>query len=729
MVDKKLSEFNDVEKSSVSDLVVLYNDGSDIRNGKLSISEFDQYYNSLYLTQTDASSIYLNKTDAHNTYLNKTDASNTYLNKTDAGNTYLSISSASNTYLNKTDASNTYLNKTDAEDTYLNKTDAEDTYLTQETASETYLTKDQSFFNILDYKWSDYILNDIRWLNSETFSWQSGLIYKSAYDHLKEDYENADIVQTWQPVKLNENLYNTSHKWVGLCYNGTQIFAISEEGYISTSEDGKTWTNPELLSGFSTILVRDIAYGNGIFVVLTAYGISTSTDGYNWTSLITIPNSTNLEHLLFANNEFILYDEVYNDIGKIFKSSNGINWTGYTVTGVEAGEDIGSLAYGNDMYIMTRFAGLYVYTSSDAINWTKHEINGIEGLIYNIIFDGNDFIAFTNRNNFYASSNAINWTLIPNTPKYTTIGNHWSGTTNDSTIYLIDDYGYSALRKDLSYETIGSYSIEYILAKDGHKIVMPDQESIVEDIYNESGTAWYYILDTTNQRFKLPRENPAREELIQTIRARGNGNTIGYQITADGETRGVAEFSSYRMATTTTIGAVGDSASVVTMNQNKFIGLTKDSTKSGIISNMTDSTSVYKGKKYLYFYVGQFSQSAIEQTAGLNTELFNTKADADLSNINPSQAIKETIIGWGIPDWSAGISLANNSPAPSHGIIYTSRSISNDYWRANVNGVTVAYEGGSYNDGSSAIIPVSKGDIITSGASMTFFPYKGVHNA
>lgn len=50
MVDKKLSEFNDVEKSSVSDLVVLYNDGSDIRNGKLSISEFDQYYNSLYLT-------------------------------------------------------------------------------------------------------------------------------------------------------------------------------------------------------------------------------------------------------------------------------------------------------------------------------------------------------------------------------------------------------------------------------------------------------------------------------------------------------------------------------------------------------------------------------------------------------------------------------------------------------------------------------------------------------
>jgi hypothetical protein len=30
---------------------------------------------------------------------------------------------------------------------------------------------------------------------------------------------------------------------------------------------------------------------------------------------------------------------------------------------------------------------------------------------------------------------------------------------------------------------------------------------------------------------------------------------------------------------------------------------------------------------YLYFYVGNFEQSAIEQTAGLNAELFNGKAD------------------------------------------------------------------------------------------------------
>ena len=35
---------------------------------------------------------------------------------------------------------------------------------------------------------------------------------------------------------------------------------------------------------------------------------------------------------------------------------------------------------------------------------------------------------------------------------------------------------------------------------------------------------------------------------------------------------------------------------------------------------------------YLYFYVGQFNQSAIDQTAGLNSELFNNKLDRDFSN-------------------------------------------------------------------------------------------------
>lgn len=54
-------------------------------------------------------------------------------------------------------------------------------------------------------------------------------------------------------------------------------------------------------------------------------------------------------------------------------------------------------------------------------------------------------------------------------------------------------------------ETIGSYTVSYRLAADGHKIAMPDQETTIQNIYESAGVAWYYILDEVNHRFKLPR--------------------------------------------------------------------------------------------------------------------------------------------------------------------------------------------------------------------------------
>lgn len=54
-------------------------------------------------------------------------------------------------------------------------------------------------------------------------------------------------------------------------------------------------------------------------------------------------------------------------------------------------------------------------------------------------------------------------------------------------------------------ETIGSYTVTFYRATDGHKICLADQETTVSNIFSETGVAWYYILDTQNSRFKLPR--------------------------------------------------------------------------------------------------------------------------------------------------------------------------------------------------------------------------------
>lgn len=318
----------------------------------------------------------------------------------------------------------------------------------------------------------------------------------------------------------------------------------------------------------------------------------------------------------------------------------------------------------------------------------------------------------------------------------------WQSGTVYTNVYdhLVDDIdGITS-----STETIGSYTITYYQASDGHKIVLADQENTVLNIYNETGVAWYYILDTTNQRFKLPRENAAREELIQVVRAKGNGITLGWTDGTDNFGIKANTGSSNKDIWSDNIygNPVGGSISGGNgPSTNAAMGITTDSTKSGIVSDMTESTSVYKGKKYLYFYIGNFSQTAVEQTAGLNAELFNGKLDLDLGNISSSS--RKTIVNWGTPDYSAGVNISiptssESYTAPCAGIYvfsYTKQSNTDEKFLT-VNGANVYaywYTSASVNPRLSGIIFLSEGDILSADTPnrpsnvlfSIFYPLKG----
>lgn len=120
--------------------------------------------------------------------------------------------------------------------------------------------------------------------------------------------------------------------------------------------------------------------------------------------------------------------------------------------------------------------------------------------------------------------------------------------------------------------------------------------------------------------------------------------------------------------------------------------------------------------------------SDVNTDTGVILEALNDKADRDLNNINPSASAKETIVGWGIPDYSAGISLNGiSSPytAPKDGVVILERNIGTVY----VNGNYVATSGQTYS-AYSVFIPVSSGDIVswTQGTPYNgvFYPLKGV---
>ena len=200
-----------------------------------------------------------------------------------------------------------------------------------------------------------------------------------------------------------------------------------------------------------------------------------------------------------------------------------------------------------------------------------------------------------------------------------------------------------------SSETIEGITITYYETFDGKKIVVGDSEiANAESIYNATGSAWYYIMDTVNQRFKLPRTKYGFTGIRDTV-----GKYVPETLpNASGHFLLVA-------------GASIDEASLTGVFSMPVKDKTATQTGGALVStgpvefNLSSSSSTYQNsapvqqranQMYLYFYVGNFTQTAIENTAGLNAELFNDKADTDLNNINPSSTAKNLITSYNTPD-------------------------------------------------------------------------------
>lgn len=186
--------------------------------------------------------------------------------------------------------------------------------------------------------------------------------------------------------------------------------------------------------------------------------------------------------------------------------------------------------------------------------------------------------------------------------------------------HLVDDID----GKTLQSETIGSTTIQFYLADDGHKICPASEETNVSTIYTATGVAWYYIIDTVNQRFKLPRTQFGVtgyrgtvggyiEAGLPNIQATVN-NVEGSNVTATGA-----------ISVTTRSGGEGNGS-------HQWFDMTFDASNSSSVYGNASTVQPKATQMCLYFYVGNFTQTALENTAGLNAELFNEKADKDFGN-------------------------------------------------------------------------------------------------
>lgn len=182
-------------------------------------------------------------------------------------------------------------------------------------------------------------------------------------------------------------------------------------------------------------------------------------------------------------------------------------------------------------------------------------------------------------------------------------------------------------------DTIGGIAISYYLAQDGHKICLSGQESSLIALYEATGVAWYYILDTENKQFKLPRTKwgfvGLRGSLAAYIAAGVPNITGRVDLTGQSNTT-TPRFNSTNIAGSALYNSVSITAGKYHTDSASGAGYNRieiDASRSSSVYGNSNTVQPPATQMYLYFYVGNFEKEALEQTAGLNAEMFDNKVD------------------------------------------------------------------------------------------------------
>lgn len=202
----------------------------------------------------------------------------------------------------------------------------------------------------------------------------------------------------------------------------------------------------------------------------------------------------------------------------------------------------------------------------------------------------------------------------------------------------------------------------------------------------------------------------------------GNGMTLG--VTNGANNFGISWQSNQPRLDAST-GSYGGNAGQIpssyglTPTAAQNIGVTTDPDKSGIVANL----DVIEYRAMVQLASGATDQAVITATSAL--QQIANKVD------KTSATDKETVVGWGMPDYSAEIALTSGSNPPQLGyVMFVGNDIQNDYALGYIDGVNVFMLGSSGYQGSekAGMYLVDELNTITTvKAKIKFYPLKGVN--
>ena len=293
--------------------------------------------------------------------------------------------------------------------------------------------------------------------------------------------------------------------------------------------------------------------------------------------------------------------------------------------------------------------------------------------------------------------------------------------------HLVDDFDNGIIGCS---DTDGGVTVFYRLCPDGHKICLEDQEQNVIDYYNANGSCWIYILDVINKRFKLPR---TKYGFVGYRDGVGNYVEPGLPNITGAAATGTAVYPQYisgclYSVPDETLEADVPSAQGVSGN----FGF--DASLSNSIYGNSTTVQPPATQMYLYFYAGDTVRNQTEIDVGEITEALDGKLDQDLSNAAP--IYKETVVGYGAPDYTAGVGISLPYTAPCDGYVFICFYTDRNTAVYTIDGSNVIVnDTGATGVTSSHMIRIGKNQILAQADppstlnGIVFYPCLGVNNA
>ena len=526
--------------------------------------------------------------------------------------------------------------------------------------------------NLFDYKRSDYVLNDPSWLCADTFSWQNGNMYHAAYDHLCEDIRTnivTSIEGTLSTVLLSGPWYRKSMLDIG-------------EFYLWENEDGNTVaTNSSNPAVDDIIISGNYASENNTWAEAVTASTAANMIG-TVTNITTVTGAVQKQEYLKHNIATLTGNTIVSNDGYLSGFSGTIGYgqinSVYSPTSsfelvVKIHTPSSIFGYGSGSSFITtgvNYHGFIIRLMSTtnvrmwaSSNGTSWNLISSKDHTCDVPYDADRWFKFTWDGTTYTlwiSNDGINYTSIGTTASTNPLyladnllnfgACSWENyPLHGGTIDLKESY----IKIDNNLVWQGADYITYYETIDKHKVVLANQESNVEYLYNKTGDGWYYILDQTNGRFKLPRK---KDRILVTS---GIEKGIWYRLYSDGwveqggldlyyYTSGWSGQDYFGFAVPMRdinysiewqngwTGYVDHDSVVMAKYTNGFkmsqkVNYDKQRQANWEVRGYSaiDMSRYNAAEKRLYFYMGNFRKTALENSAGINMEILNNKVDID----------------------------------------------------------------------------------------------------